>query len=88
MPPIFNRDASNMDLAHHPKTKSAFTQRPDDVFLSGRAKYIRDNFDYDTGSNILESGSLPSLDIYSKEQQDKEELPMYAGIGATLGITK
>jgi len=88
MPSIFNRDASNMDLVHHPKTRSAFNKHPDDQFLSGRAKFIRDHFDYDTGSNILESGSSPSLDIYSREKQDKEELPMRAGIGANCVIKK
>ena len=54
MPPIFNRDNSNMDLTHHRKSPWGFTKEFDDSHLTARAKYIRDNFDYEYGNNIDE----------------------------------
>ena len=89
MPPIFNRDLSNMDLTHHIKPQWGFQLNSDDKHLTSRAKFIRDHYDYEYGSMILDDKQSPSFDIYKKEKKGKEkQLPMYAGSGAGCVIKK
>ena len=55
MPPIFNRDHSNMDITHHRSSPWGFNP-PDESHLTSRARFIKDNYDYDYGSTIIEEG--------------------------------